>query len=392
VPQVHHQPLQSHDQAPPGWTALTIPPQHQSQQRLLPPQQYQQQSQPIPLPQHYQQHQPQHYQQMAPPPPVYHIQQHQQPTQYPPLAPQQQVLYPPPPFQPVAPRECYTFDGMVHFPAPQPPAHPPAYPVVPQMAPPPQVWHEPTPPTPQHTPQHEHNYYCAPGYVSQLHVSQLHEAAPFSAYSSSSTGARKREYESPVNRQSPSPSSPSCSSSSSSSEGSGSEHSGQQQWESHDEQPATRASKRARSKRRVVVLDAANIAYNFGKDRAFCTSGIAAACDYYHDRGFEVCAVLGSRFRPGSGNKANVDDPERLMRWQRDGWLHFAPAGSYDDRFTLTFARDQDALVVTNDRFRDLAALGAENTVELASWIKGHVCQFMFIQDKFVGIAPAVAC
>ena len=95
-----------------------------------------------------------------------------------------------------------------------------------------------------------------------------------------------------------------------------------------------------------AIIDASNVAH-CGEGSAARVRNIRLMCDKLAGEGLEPLVVADAALRH------QVDDADEYERLVDSGVVHQAPAGTDADYFILTFARELDALVVSNDRFRD---------------------------------------
>jgi hypothetical protein len=101
-----------------------------------------------------------------------------------------------------------------------------------------------------------------------------------------------------------------------------------------------------RSRFRRAIIDASNVAH-FGEGGAARVHYIGLMCDKLKEEGYEPIVVADAALRH------QVDDAEAYERLVGAGDVHQAPAGTDADYFILTFARELEAVIVSNDRFRD---------------------------------------
>ena len=101
-----------------------------------------------------------------------------------------------------------------------------------------------------------------------------------------------------------------------------------------------------RSERTVVLVDGSNVAHSSEGDRVLL-SNIVAVCDKLREEGYEPLVLADAALRH------QIDDRAAYERLIDDGQIRQAPAGTDADYFILAFARELDASIVSNDRFRD---------------------------------------
>lgn len=103
----------------------------------------------------------------------------------------------------------------------------------------------------------------------------------------------------------------------------------------------------AKSRRRVVV-DASNVAHATEGGEARLDN-IEVVQQKLREEGFEPLIVADAALRH------KIDRPADYERLITDGLVHQAPAGTDADYFILSFAREMNAQILSNDRFRDRA-------------------------------------
>ena len=96
----------------------------------------------------------------------------------------------------------------------------------------------------------------------------------------------------------------------------------------------------------LVLVDGSNVAHSCEGDQALLAN-ITAVCDKLRDEGYEPLVLVDAALRHQIDHRAEY---ERLVD---QGTIRQAPAGTDADYFILSFARELDASIVSNDRFRD---------------------------------------
>lgn len=119
----------------------------------------------------------------------------------------------------------------------------------------------------------------------------------------------------------------------------------------------------------VVLVDGANVAHS-SEGEPPRVSHIVAVRDKLRAEGLEPIIVTDAALRH------RIDDPDAYERLIEDGQVHQAPAGTDADYFILSFARELNASIVSNDRFRDRIAQFPE--------LKARVIRYMIVQDEVV--------
>ena len=96
----------------------------------------------------------------------------------------------------------------------------------------------------------------------------------------------------------------------------------------------------------VVLVDGSNVAHSIEGEPAHVANLIAIR-EKLREEGLEPIIVADAALRH------QIDDQQRYEKMIDDGMVRQAPAGTDADYFILSFARELNASVVSNDRFRD---------------------------------------
>ena len=97
---------------------------------------------------------------------------------------------------------------------------------------------------------------------------------------------------------------------------------------------------------RVVLVDGSNVAHSSEGEQP-SLADIVAVCDKLRGEGYAPDVVVDAALRH------QIDDRTGYERLVDAGHIRQAPAGTDADYFILSFARELDAAIVSNDRFRD---------------------------------------
>jgi hypothetical protein len=97
-----------------------------------------------------------------------------------------------------------------------------------------------------------------------------------------------------------------------------------------------------------VLVDASNVAHSTEGGEARLRN-IRLVEDKLREEGLQPIIVADAALRH------QIDDKAAYEKLIDDGKVHQAPAGTDADYFILSFAREMDARILTNDRFRDRA-------------------------------------
>ncbi|HEU4722900.1 MAG TPA: hypothetical protein VFS59_16185 [Gemmatimonadaceae bacterium] len=96
----------------------------------------------------------------------------------------------------------------------------------------------------------------------------------------------------------------------------------------------------------LVLVDGSNVAHSSEGEQA-ALANIVAVCDKLREEGYEPVVVVDAALRH------QIDDRAGYERMVESGTIRQAPAGTDADYFILSFARELEAPIVSNDRFRD---------------------------------------
>jgi len=107
--------------------------------------------------------------------------------------------------------------------------------------------------------------------------------------------------------------------------------------ESHDDREETS---------NVVLVDGSNVAHSTEGEPPQVANLIAIR-DKLRSEGLDPIIVADAALRH------QIDDPQKYEQMIDEGMVRQAPAGTDADYFILSFARELNASIVSNDRFRD---------------------------------------
>ncbi|HTI62769.1 MAG TPA: hypothetical protein VL524_04620 [Gemmatimonadaceae bacterium] len=119
----------------------------------------------------------------------------------------------------------------------------------------------------------------------------------------------------------------------------------------------------------IVLVDGSNVAHSTEGEQAQ-VANLLAVRDKLREEGMEPVIVVDAALRH------QVDDPQRYEQLVEEGEVRQAPAGTDADYFILSFARELNASIVSNDRFRDRIKEFPE--------VRDRVIRFMIVQDEVV--------
>jgi hypothetical protein len=119
----------------------------------------------------------------------------------------------------------------------------------------------------------------------------------------------------------------------------------------------------------VVLVDGSNVAHSIEGEPPHVANLIAIR-EKLREEGLEPIIVADASLRH------QIDEPQRYEKMIDDGMVRQAPAGTDADYFILSFARELNASVVSNDRFRDRIKQFPE--------IRDRMIRYMIVQDEVV--------
>lgn len=118
----------------------------------------------------------------------------------------------------------------------------------------------------------------------------------------------------------------------------------------------------------TVLVDGSNVAHSSEGEKPLLAN-IVAVCDKLREEGYEPLVLVDAALRH------QIDDRAHFERMVDDGAIRQAPAGTDADYFILSFARELDASIVSNDRYRDRLKAFPEASRRLIRYmvLKGEV-------------------
>ena len=127
-------------------------------------------------------------------------------------------------------------------------------------------------------------------------------------------------------------------------------------------------AERGRTPATLVLVDGSNVAHSSEGEQALL-SNIVAVCDKLREEGYEPLVLVDAALRH------QIDDRAAYERMVDSGAIRQAPAGTDADYFILSFARELDAFIVSNDRFRDRQKAFPDSVKRLIKYmvVKGEV-------------------
>jgi hypothetical protein len=125
----------------------------------------------------------------------------------------------------------------------------------------------------------------------------------------------------------------------------------------------------AAEENRTVIVDGSNVAHSSEGDKALL-GNIRAVRDKLIEEGYQPVVLVDAALRH------QIDDEPGFEALVECGTIKQAPAGTDADYFILSFARELDANIVSNDRFKD--------RVDAFPEIKQRVIRYMIVNGEVV--------
>jgi hypothetical protein len=120
---------------------------------------------------------------------------------------------------------------------------------------------------------------------------------------------------------------------------------------------------------KTVIVDGSNVAHSSEGDKALL-GNIRAVRDKLIEEGYQPIVLVDAALRH------QIDDEPGFEALVESGTIKQAPAGTDADYFILSFARELDANIVSNDRFKD--------RVDAFPEIKQRVIRYMIVNGEVV--------
>ncbi|XP_072317280.1 endoribonuclease ZC3H12A [Eucyclogobius newberryi] len=140
---------------------------------------------------------------------------------------------------------------------------------------------------------------------------------------------------------------------------------------------------------RPVVIDGSNVAMSHGNKEIFSCRGIQLAVNFFLDRGHNDIKVFVPTWRKEQPRlDAPITDQNILTKLEKCGILVFTPSRHvrgkrvvcYDDRYIVQVASESEAVIVSNDTYRDLQG----ESLEWKKCIEERLLMYSFVNDRFM--------
>jgi len=136
----------------------------------------------------------------------------------------------------------------------------------------------------------------------------------------------------------------------------------------------------------TVVLDCANIGWAYGHTQ-FNVDGVIKAISFFESLNIRVVGFLPLGYlRKKTRARMETEDYEKLENLARNNRVSMVPAGDHDDSYILSFARENNAFVISNDLFIDhMQGIHEQSTRRsMALWLRVNRISYTFVRQVFV--------
>ena len=148
------------------------------------------------------------------------------------------------------------------------------------------------------------------------------------------------------------------------------------------------------SNKLLVVLDCANIGWNYGKNELFNVHGLELVLDYFLKVSI-ICKVVAFipssyvRYRPSDGTRGNAkmmtEDIDKLESMIKECRISIVPAGDDDDAYILSYAREHHGYILSNDLYNNHVASIENKHVRdiIRNYLNEFRIGYTFVNDTF---------
>uniref|UniRef100_A0A7E4UPG6 C3H1-type domain-containing protein n=1 Tax=Panagrellus redivivus TaxID=6233 RepID=A0A7E4UPG6_PANRE len=149
------------------------------------------------------------------------------------------------------------------------------------------------------------------------------------------------------------------------------------------------ATEVAKPKLRPIVIDGSNIAMTHGHKEVFSCLGIRECVNFFVNRGHEDIIVFVPKFhREAPRFHCPITDQHILYDLEAEQRLIWTPARNvngrrivcHDDKYILKTAEEKEAIIVSNDEYRDLV----KEVPQYRSMVEQRLLMYSFVGGKFM--------
>ncbi|KAK0424766.1 hypothetical protein QR680_008839 [Steinernema hermaphroditum] len=140
---------------------------------------------------------------------------------------------------------------------------------------------------------------------------------------------------------------------------------------------------------RSIVIDGSNIAMTHGRKEVFSCRGIRDCVNFFRERGHSDIIVFVPQFRrEAPRSDCPITDQHILFELEAEQYLVFTPSRKingrrivcHDDRYILKTAEEKEAVIVSNDEYRDLI----KEHPHYRRLVEERLLMYSFVDGKFM--------
>nr|CTP81730.1 Bm2487 [Brugia malayi] len=140
---------------------------------------------------------------------------------------------------------------------------------------------------------------------------------------------------------------------------------------------------------RSIVIDGSNIAMTYGRKEVFSCRGIRECVQFFRNRGHTDVIVFVPQFRREiARSDCPITDQYILFELEKENVLIWTPSRRingrrivcHDDRYILKTAEEKDAVIVSNDEYRDLI----KENPQYRKLVDERLLMYSFVDGRFM--------
>uniref|UniRef100_A0A915Q4T3 C3H1-type domain-containing protein n=1 Tax=Setaria digitata TaxID=48799 RepID=A0A915Q4T3_9BILA len=140
---------------------------------------------------------------------------------------------------------------------------------------------------------------------------------------------------------------------------------------------------------RSIVIDGSNIAMTHGRKEVFSCRGILECVQFFRNRGHTDIIVFVPQFRrEAARSDCPITDQHILFELEKENILVWTPSRRingrrivcHDDRYILKTAEEKNAVIVSNDEYRDLIKENPQYRI----LVDERLLMYSFVDGKFM--------
>uniref|UniRef100_A0A1I7VY51 RNase NYN domain-containing protein n=1 Tax=Loa loa TaxID=7209 RepID=A0A1I7VY51_LOALO len=151
----------------------------------------------------------------------------------------------------------------------------------------------------------------------------------------------------------------------------------------------TRSPNTLTTELRSIVIDGSNIAITHGRKEIFSCRGIRECVQFFRNRGHTDIIVFVPQFRRESARSdCPITDQYILFELEKENVVVWTPSRRingrrivcHDDRYILKTAEEKDAVIVSNDEYRDLI----KENPQYRTLVDERLLMYSFVDGRFM--------